>query len=220
MHRRRLIVLLASFSLLLVTGCRARVPLINSPFIDDFERAELGPTWLDTSGTSAYRIVDGKLTVSRAYNHPLWLQRRLPSNVVIEFDAMSRSPAGDIKVELFGDGKSYDPDKGRYDPTSYLIIFGGWGNSSCIIGRLGEHDDAVKVAKERGREDPPFVQLGRTYHFKITRKNGTIDWQIDGTPFLSWSDPSPLAGPDHEYFAINDWEAELFFDNLRIRPAE
>jgi hypothetical protein len=217
---RRLTILLASLPLLMALGCKARVPIIDAPWADDFERAEVGPTWLDTSEGSAYRIVGGKLVAARAYNHPLWLQRRLPSNVVIEFDVMSKSPAGDIKVEMFGDGKSYDPDKGRYDPTSYLIIFGGWGNSSSVIGRLGEHDDAVKAAKMRGQQDPPHVQPGRTYHFKITRKNGNIDWQIDGTPFLSYADPAPLAGADHEYFAINDWEAELVFDNLRIRPAE
>ena len=220
MQNSRLTILLASLPVLLALGCKARVPTIDAPFSDDFERAEPGPTWVDTSENSAYRIVGGKLIAKAAYNHPLWLQRRLPSNVVIEFDAMSKSPAGDIKVELYGDGRSYDPDKGRYDPTSYLIIFGGWGNSSCVIGRLGEHDEAVKASKVRGQQDPAFVQPGRTYHFKITRRNGAIDWQIDGAPFMSYTDPSPLAGADHEYFAINDWEAELVFDNLRIRPAE
>ncbi len=220
MQNRRFTILLASLPVLLALGCKARVPTIDAPWSDDFERAEVGPTWVDTSEHSAYRIAGGKLVVKGAYNHPLWLQRRLPSNVVIEFDVMSKSPAGDIKVEMFGDGKSFDPDKGRYDPTSYLIIFGGWGNSSCVIGRLGEHDDAVKASKVRNQGDPAFVQPGRTYHFKITRKNGNIDWQIDGAPFMSYADPSPLAGADHEYFAINDWEAELVFDNLRIRPAE
>lgn len=203
---------------LAVLGCKARVPVITSPFADDFERAEPGPDWLDTSG-GAYRITDGRLNVTRAYNHPLWLRRKLPRDVVIEFDAMSKSPAGDIKVELFGDGESFDPDKGRYDPTSYLIILGGWNNSSSIIGRLGEHDDAVKAAKRREPGQPPLVELGRSYHFTITRQAGLIDWKLDGAAFLAWSDPSPLSGSGHDFFAINDWEADVHFDNLRIRPA-
>ncbi|HJX64426.1 MAG TPA: hypothetical protein VJ860_10820 [Polyangia bacterium] len=203
---------------LAVLGCKARVPAITSPFADDFERAEPGPDWLDTSG-GAYRIKDGRLNVTRSYNHPLWLRRKLPRDVVIEFDAMSKSPAGDIKVELFGDGESFDPDKGRYDPTSYLIILGGWNNSSSIIGRLGEHDDAVKAAKRRETGQPPLVELGRSYHFAITRQGGLIDWKLDGAAFLAWTDPSPLSGAGHEFFAINDWEADVHFDNLSIRPA-
>jgi len=198
-------------------GCKARVRAITSPFSDDFERVEPGPDWLDTSG-GAYSIADGRLNAKRAYNHPLWLRRQLPRDVVIEFDAMSKSPAGDIKVELYGDGESFDPDKGRYDPTSYLIILGGWNNSSSIIGRLGEHDDAVKAAKRREPGQPPLVELGRSYHFTITRQGGLIDWKLDGAPFLAWTDPAPLSGSDHEFFAIDDWEADVCFDNLRIRP--
>jgi hypothetical protein len=200
-------------------GCKARVPAIGSSFADDFDRAEPGPDWLDTSN-GAYRIAGGKLNVTHAYNHPLWLRRKLPRDVVIEFDVMSKSPAGDIKVELYGDGESFDPDKDRYDPTSYVIILGGWDNSNSIIGRLGEHDDAVKAAKARDPRQPPPVALGRNYHFTITRQGGLIDWKLDGAPFLTWTDPAPLSGPGHEFFALNDWEADVYFDNLRIRPAK
>jgi len=216
--QHRLAIASLAVAALAALGCKARVPVIASPFADDFDRAEPGPDWLDTSG-GAYRIADGKLAVTRAYNHPLWLRRKLPRDVVIDFDVMSKSPAGDIKVELYGDGESFDPDKGRYDPTSYVVILGGWNNSDSIIGRLGEHDDAVKAAKRREPGQPPPVEMGRTYHFTITRQGGLIDWKLDGAPFLAWTDPAPLAGPGHEFFAIDDWEADVYFDNLRIRPA-
>ena len=45
-----------------------------------------------------------------------------------------------------------------------------------------------------------------------------IDWQVDGKPFLSMNDPSPLDGPDHAYLGFNNWEVELHFDNLKITP--
>jgi hypothetical protein len=35
---------------------------------------------------------------------------------------------------------------------------------------------------------------------------------------LEWDDPDPLAGPGHEYFAFNDWDALVHFDNLVITP--
>jgi hypothetical protein len=193
-------------------GCHARTPAVTTPFADDFERADLGAEWNATS--PAYRIERGQLAVSNAYNHPAWLRRPLPANAVIDVDATSQSPAGDIKVEIYGDGESFDPDKGSYDSTGYVLIFGGWHNSLSVICKLEEHGAGRKA--ERGDLK---VTPGQRYHFTITRKNGAIDWAIDGRPFLAWTDSKPLSGPTHEYFAVNDWEAEVTFDNLHIRPA-
>ena len=211
------VIVTAAASLLWSSACKPRVPAIDAPYGDSFERVDLGPEWLDTSHGAT--IKDGKLNVVRAYNHPVWLRRKLPRNVQIDFDAVSQSPAGDLKCELFGDGESFDPDKGRYDPTSYMIVFGGWNNSKSIISRLGEHDEAVKAARDREGAQP-LVVLGRTYHFTIARRGGLIDWKIDGAPYLSWDDPEPLAGSGHEFFAVNDWETDVSFDNLAIRPLD
>jgi hypothetical protein len=197
---------------LVVAGCRAKDPVLSEPFRDEFERADPGPNWHDTG--AGYRITGGRLSVSHAYNHPLWLRKRLPHDVVIDVDVMSKSAAGDIKIEPFGDGESFDPDKGGYISTGYMLIFGGWNNSLSVICRNNEHDDGRKTARRDVRVEP-----GRTYHWTVTRKGGLIDWRIDGQPFLSWTDPEPLAGPGHEYFAVNDWEADVSFDNLVIRPA-
>jgi hypothetical protein len=193
-------------------GCKAKVPAITEPFADDFERAEVGPTWNNTG--AEYRIAEGRLNIANAHNHPLWLRRRLPRDVVVDLDVMSKSPEGDLKIELFGDGVSFDPDGNRYDPTGYIFVFGGWGNDRSIIGRLGEHDDAEKVQRKQ-----PKVEPGRTYHWTITRKGGQLDWKVDGAPFLAWTDPAPLGGEGHEYLGVNDWQTDIYFDNLRIQPA-
>src|SRR5438552_2998204 len=74
-------------------------------FTDSFDRAELGSDWLATA--PVYRLAGGELVVKGAHNHPLWLQRPLPADAVIEIDAWSSDPAGDIKVEAWGDGRSY-----------------------------------------------------------------------------------------------------------------
>ncbi len=196
---------------ILLLGCKSEIPLISEPLTEDFERADLGAFWHNTG--AGYRIKDGKVNVSMAHNHPLWLRKRLPADVVIEVDAMSKSPDGDLKIELYGDGETFDPDGNDYTPSGYVLFFGGHRNSESIIGRLGEHGDAVK-AHNRG----PVVEPGRVYHWTITRKGGLIDWKVDGKPFLSWTDPQPLGGTGHEYFAINNWETDVYFDNLRIRP--
>ncbi len=198
--------------LCLSLGCKAQIPAITEPFTEDFERVEIGPTWLNTGAD--YRISSGKLNIKGAHNHPLWLRRRLPRDVVVDVDVMSKSPAGDIKVELFGDGETFDPDGNQYQPSGYTMIFGGWNNQLSVICRLNEHDDGVKA-----RRTAPAVEMNRTYHWTITRRGGAIDWKIDGQPFLSWTDDQPLAGSGHEFFAVGNWETDVYFDNLRIRGA-
>ena len=192
-------------------GCKAKDQVITGPFTDDFQRAELGPTWNNTG--AGYRIADGRLNVSNAYNHSAWLRKKLPRDAVIELDAMSNSPAGDLKIEIYGDGESFDPDKGGYVSSGYVLIFGGWRNSLSVICRNNEHDEGRKAERTA-----PQVQPGRSYHWTFTRQAGTLDWRIDGQPFMAWNDPAPLAGGGHEYLAINDWEADVYFDNLSIRP--
>jgi hypothetical protein len=192
-------------------ACRTQVQAIDGPFADDFERAEVGPTWNNTGAD--YGIRRGKLAIKGAYNHPLWLRRRLPRDVTVELEVSSNSPQGDLKIELFGDGESFDPDRGQYNPTGYIFVFGGWGNSLSIIGRLGEHDAEVKA-----RRDEPRVEPGRAYRWTITRRGGALDWLVDGQPFLSWTDPEPLVGSKHEYLGFNNWETDVTYDNLRIRP--
>lgn len=197
---------------ILSLACRAKDPAIAAPFTDGFDRAELGAGWNATS--PQYHLADGRLSVKDAYNHPAWLRQRLPRDAVIDVDVMSKSAAGDIKLELYGDGESFDHDRGAYTSTGYVLIFGGWHNSLSVLCRIHEHDDGRKAE----RADAP-VQPGRTYHWTVTRRGGTIDWKIDGQPFLTWTDPEPLAGTGHEYLGVNDWESDVSFDNLRIKPA-
>jgi hypothetical protein len=208
-------------ALVLVAGCKVKdPPPINAQFYDGFERTELGNLY-DATG-DGYRITAGQVSAKGAHNHPLWLRRRLPRNVRIEFDAWSTEPRGDIKVEVFGDGHSYDPNGGAYTATGYEVIFGGWGNSKSIIARLDEH------GKDLAQRVDVKVIPNKHYHWKIERQGTKLTWWIDptvaqpnGQPvpiFLEWNDPTPLEGPGHEYFALNNWETDTWFDNLVITP--
>ena len=197
----------------LLAACKVKEPPPNrEPFADGFERTVLGPDYRDTG--PGYAVVGGALSAHGAHNHPLWLRKKLPHDVRIEFDAWSTEPRGDIKVEVFGDGHSYDPDGGRYMATGYEVIFGGWYNAKSIIARLDEHGtDMVQRAE-------PKVVPGQHYHWKIERKRNVITWFVDDmtTPFLTFVDPEPLRGEGNHYFGFNDWEAEVWFDDLRIAP--
>ena len=183
---------------------------IKRPFKDSFERAGIGDDYRRTGGN--YRIENGKLNIQGAHNHPLWLAKRLPRDAEITLDVMSRSPEGDIKVEAWGDGQSHATSKGAYLATSYVFIFGGWGNRTSALCRMDEH------ASDRKTRSDVKVEPNRTYRFRIRRKGQKVEWFIDGKPFLSMDDPQPLEGDRHAYFGFNNWKSDLWFDNLSIKP--
>ena len=199
-------------TLLLAVVCLAGCPkdeLITAPFGEDFERSEVGANYYNTGGE--YRLISGKLNIQGAKNHPLWLKKRLPRDAVIEVKVMSRSPEGDIKIEAWGDGQSYAVSD-SYLATSYVFVFGGWGNSISALCRLDEHGGDRKTRTDQK------VEAGRTYRFKIQRKGKLVEWFIDGKPFLNFDDPMPLEGDKHSYFGFNNWQSDLYFDDLKITP--
>jgi len=200
-----------AFAAVLAAGCKVREPPpITAPWQDVFDRDTPGANWY-ASG-DGYAVVGGVLSAKGGHNHPLWLRAKIPRDVRIEFDCWSTEQRGDIKVEVFGDGHSYDPDGGQYTATGYEVIFGGWFNSKSIIARLNEHGKDVVERKD------PKVVPNQHYHWKIERAGKTIRWLIDDKPFLEYDDPHPLEGPGHEYFAFNNWETDTWFDNLSISP--
>lgn len=176
-------------------------------FRDDFERDELGPDWRATGpGATLER---GVLKLEDVQNHPLWLDRPLPDDVRVEFDAWATTDEGDIKVELCGDGKSSATSL-NYVATGYVLIFGGWNNTLNAVVRQNEH------GRQRETSTEPKVEPGRRYHFTITRSGGELRWEIDGREVLSYEDDAPLRGEGHDHFAFSGWEAQTHFDNLVI----
>ena len=177
-------------------------------FSDDFSTPELLPQWRAT-GPGA-KIVDGALELENLRNHPLWLTLPLPDDLRIEFDARAFSEEGDIKVEFAGDGKSY-ARTASYKASGYVVIFGGWANSTNAIVRRDEHGGDRKTIQA------PKVEANRRYHFVITRRDGAIRWELDGDEILVYDDPDPLLGPGQQHFAFGGWESRVQFDNLVIQ---
>ncbi len=177
-------------------------------FSDDFSEPKLGPSW-KTTGEGA-KVVNGHLEVEGLHNHPVWLTVPLPDDVQIEFDVWADSEEGDIKVELAGDGKSWAKSV-NYRASGYVLIFGGWNNTLNVIARKDEH------GKDRKVTDSPTVEAKKRYHMRITRESSEIRWEVDGRELLTYDDPRPLQGNKNRYFAFNNWESPVSFDNLVIR---
>jgi len=183
--------------------------------------SNLGPNWIQIR-TSAWRVENGKLCVQNARNHGVWLNRTLPINARIEFDATAGTDDGDLKTEVWGDGQSAATGTSYTNATSYLAILGGWKNTLHVLARMNEHGtDRKEIKVDKESDDPrqrPVVK-GQTYHFKIERTDGkTVRWSVDGVDYLSWADPQPLAGQGHDHFGFNEWEARVCFDNVKVTP--
>ena len=99
------------------------------PYQDKFDRATLGDAWWSNGGL--WRIVDGQVYSPGVGNNPLWLKARLPPDVRVEFDVRSEGPDGDIKWEMYGDGRTHS--------TGYVFLFGAWRNRESRICKLDEH---------------------------------------------------------------------------------
>ncbi|MDY7233010.1 hypothetical protein [Hyalangium rubrum] len=183
------------------------------PFADSFDRDTLGEDW-NATGPSAVKLENGALTLQLTHNRPVWLKRPIPTNATIEFDAWTDDPEGDIKVEAWGDGRGFYAGDLRFQYTAsgYVFIFGGWRNTQSAIARQNEH------TPDRAVRDGAAVVPGKRYHFTITRRDGSISWSVDGQPFLSLQDPSPLEGARNQYFGFSGWKTKVHFDNLKIQP--
>ncbi len=194
--------------------------LLTAPFADFFDRQELGDDWRTTS--NVWRITDGKLCGRGARNHGVWLKRRLPTNARIELDATSASADGDIKLEVWGDGRSHATGVSYTNATSYVVIFGGWKNQFHVLARIDEHaKDRPEVRIDPDNQDVRArkVEPNRSYHFKIERIDGkTVRWFVDDIEILTYPDPQPMKGAGHEHMGFNNWEVPVCFDNLKIAP--
>jgi hypothetical protein len=178
-------------------------------FRDDFERESLGDLWQNTGGP--YEIRDGRLHVRGARNKPLWLRRVLPRDARVTLDVRSESPDGDVKIEVWGDGSSRATTE-SYTATSYVFIFGGWENTTNVIARMNEHGDDRVVGT------PKPVVVGQTYSLRFERRGDTVSFFIDDEEIATMQDDEPLEGRGHDHFAFNNWQSDLWFDNLVIEP--
>jgi hypothetical protein len=187
----------------------------------DRRPSNLGPNW-SQARTNAWHVENGRLCGEGAKNHGVWLNKTLPINARIEYDAIALTDQGDLKSEVWGDGHTYAASTSYTGASSYLVILGGWYNSLHVLARLNEHGNdrkEIKVDKDSDDARQRAVVRGQLYQVKIERTDGkTIRVNVNGVEYFSWSDPAPLEGHGHDHFGFNEWAAKVCFDNVKVTP--
>lgn len=185
----------------------------------------LGPDWqVATGAPTVWHIENGMLCGKGALNRGVWLKKILPVNARIEFDAVSDSADGDLKAEVWGDGKSGATATSYTNATSYIAVLGGWKNTLHVLARKNEHGkDRKQITVDKESDDPREhpVSVGQVNHFKIERSDGkTVRFAVNGIELMSFTDPEPLAGVGHDHLGFNNyWDTiKSCYDNVKITP--
>ncbi len=163
-----------------------------------------------------------------------WCKELLPANLSLEFEAHvisssidanninlffcyadpSGKPLYDTRHERAGAG--YD----RYHMLNGHIITFINGNEA---GSPRAEDGGFK-ARVRIRRCPGFqllsesftgrCRLGETYAIRVTRRDGTIAFSVNGAEYLRATDPNPLPGG---LLGLRTFQTRLWWSNIRFR---
>jgi hypothetical protein len=171
---------------------------IALPYSDDFNRASVGDQWWSNGGM--WRIVDGQLYSPGVGNNPLWLMARLPADVRAEFDVRSEGNDGDVKWEMFGDGRTHS--------TGYVFIFGGWHNRETRIAKLDEH----ALTQEEMRAQ--LASQARPYARRLEGLDALLD-TVQG-PWNRWQARRDLEKMDAHAFYQRDTPVVVKRTDLRV----
>lgn len=207
------------------------------PWTDDFSDPGTVQKNYWSSG-ALWRVQNGELFGPGPKASVLWLTAKLPHDVAVDVDVRSPVPGSDAQVHLFGNGTDWG--------SGYVVTGGAGGGGAFAIGRLGTYDaptaaQRVATARQAGSTANTLDELAKEgrllpstswhtdvmaqatgpnqrVHWHVERVGAELRWFIDGKLVSRTSDPVPLEGPGHDRVGLSGWEADVFYDNLKVTP--
>jgi len=171
-------------------------------------RWECDPRWSFFSGTP-----EGSPLAA------IWNKRGFEGDVSVEFAVgpkMDSSRGGgnyryarDFNVTLGADGSDIN--------SGYTFLFGGWDDTATAIVR---HNKVVARSSYVIPRDSNIHR--RWFYVKAEKRGSVLNYWIDGTRILTYTDPDPLPG---NRIALWSWDCGIMVSRVRIgaaavRPAE
>lgn len=158
-------------------------------FEDRFQRAELGPDWVEAKNVS---IVHGRL----------FLKGRADAR-------LRRGFPGDVKVEFLAEA---DPDQPPCDlavtlANTFLLAFGGGNNTFNQIMGAG-----VTVRDNK----PPFpIEHGKKYKIVAVKEGPMLILYCNDHKLLEARLDDPLGGPEFDGVALTTWNG-MYVDYVKV----
>lgn len=164
----------------------------------------------------------------------VWCETAIAGDVRVEIDAhvvSSSIGANNINVFLFYSDPSGKPllesresrSDGAYrhyhDLNGYIVTFLRDYREEMGVTANGDPNARFRLRRCPGFRlveesyDPMGVEAGRTYRLTITRRGGTITFDVDGKRFLEWEDEDPLR---EGLLGLRTFRTYLWWDNIRV----
>ena len=158
-------------------------------FEDRFQRAELGPDWVEAKNVS---IVNGRLFLKGRVD--AMLSRGYPADVKVEFvaEADPEQPPCDLAVTL---------------ANSFLLAFGGGNNTFNQITGAG-----VTVRDN----NPPFpIEHGKKYRIVAVKEGPMLLLYCNDQKLLEAKLADPLGGPEFDKVSLTTWNG-MYVDDVKV----
>jgi hypothetical protein len=205
------------------------VPIIATAALFSFLVAGCGKRQLPDQGMTHYRtsfdspaelkdwkcLDDGKWEirdgwlVAEARSSPtisvLWLDRPLPRDFQVDFEAECLDNGGNINCFLYGNGKDF---------SGYEVQIGSSSNKKIALTKIAREGDD-KGHKRLGRT-PFSVVKNRPYTVKIKVYRGTFRVYVNDELLITQSDPKMTYEGELRYFGFSSRGNVVRFDNLKI----
>lgn len=230
----------AGLMALMLGGCISEGVWQTDRIVEETFDKPLGARWWVEGGEKVW-IEDGRLYVKADPPQggdgsmcTVWYRRPIAGDMVIEYDAhVMTSEPGVNNINLFFCYS--DPSEKSLSETREARSDASYGKYQALNGYIitflrdvkkegGAYSDGTVKARIRLHRCPGFELLAetyaghceadRTYHCKIVRRGGHIEFHVNGTKYLQADDPMPLSGG---LIGLRTFRTTLWWDNIRVR---
>lgn len=172
-------------------------------YTNDFSAGKPPKDWLVIDGE--VEVVDGALLLKESDlgdAHIILTEPKIGGSVRVELEAsLIGDEVSDLSPMLNTNEMGY--------PGGYLLQFGGGGNTENRIRRSGEIiDSTINTGIP--------IEPGRKYHILAENDGGKIRLVVDGTEVLTYEDPSPLKGADHDKVGLYTYGCTLRVEKITV----
>ncbi len=190
---------------------------------NDFENAED----LSMDGDGEWWVEDSKLYIddltSELSGMTVWVRKEMPSDIFIEFNAMTVPPKNAGNINFFFAAKTLDggflPDAGftgRYDQYHeesqlHILTFTGKNDGYKIPGwtRLRRDPGFNLISEDMSRS----TEVSVPYKIEIQKLGENIKVWINGEKVHDVDSPNPLGGG---CVGFRTWRTKLYFEDIKV----